>query len=240
MIQTIIASMLELSTWMKYLFPPSCIFCHASSAHHCCHACAQSLHSYSQHHCFRCGFILSESLSPGPCGHCLNKAPPQQQSQSLYVYEDAVRLAILNWKLHGQDAAIHQLLTMAQARLRQIFQPNDLLLPIPAPLTRMRQSGIHHSADLCKKISHITQCQWDWRYLRRQGQQPRQSELSGKERRLNLRRAFCLSSRPLPENIQRIWILDDVMTTGSTLHHAAKTAVKYPYDIHIFSLARVL
>jgi len=179
-------------------------------------------------------------LAPGPCGRCLAKAPPQQQSQSLYVYEDAVRQAILHWKLQAEDAAVSQLLAMAQARLTQIFHKDDLLLPVPAPLARMRKSGIHHSADLCKKICAITQSQWDWRLLRRVGEQPKQSDLSGKERRHNLRHAFALSSRELPSTVNRIWVIDDVMTTGRTLYYAAKTARKYHKEIGVFSLARVL
>jgi len=230
----------QLSTWLQWLFPPSCAFCHALSAQVCCAACAKSLHVYPHACCSRCGFLLSESLSPGPCGQCIAYAPPQQQSQSLYCYEDAVRQAILHWKLQGEDAAMAHLLQLARPRLCQLFKKDDLLLPVPAPLARMRQSGVHHSANLCQKICSFTQSQWDWRLLRRVGVQARQSELSGKERRKNLRKAFVLSDRNLPASIARIWVVDDVMTTGSTLHYAAKVARKYQKEVGVFSLARVM
>lgn len=157
----------------------------------------------------------------------------------LYVYEGAVRQAILNWKLKAENAAFAHLLSLATPRLIQQFKADDLLLPVPAPLSRMRQSGIHHSADLCRQICAITGSQWNWRYLRRVGEQPRQSTLSGKERRHNLRHAFQLSPHHSPPAAQRIWIVDDVMTTGSTLLYAAKTVCKRHPNTSVFSLAKV-
>lgn len=193
----------------------------------------------------RCGRAIPEEMVPGPCGRCLRKPPPQAQTLSLYAYQGPVRDAILTWKLEGHQAGLHWLIRAAAPRLKQIFSPNDLLLPVPMPLPRMRKSGQHHAADLCHAIGNITGSRTAWRILRRDGVQPRQSSLSASERRRNLRRAFRTEipawraeEVTFAEAEGRIWVVDDILTTGTTLACASRALRPISRPIHAFSLAR--
>jgi predicted amidophosphoribosyltransferase len=106
----------------------------------------------------------------------------------------------------------------------------------------MRKSGLHHAAGLCKIIAGISDCSWDWRMLRRVGEQARQSELSAHARRKNLRRAFR-ADQHYREGMQikgRIWVVDDILTTGTTLHCACKALRTLNRPVHAFSLARAM
>jgi predicted amidophosphoribosyltransferase len=165
---------------------------------------------------------------------------------SLFAYQGGVREALLRWKLGSDDAAIHWLLNVAENRLTELFKPEDLLLPVPMPLARMRQSGQHHAADLCRMIAQVTGSTWDWRVLRRRGMQERQSALSGVARRKNLRKSFHVD-RDYSESIGlkksmegKLWVVDDIVTTGATLHHAAKALRPLKQPVYAFSLARTL
>jgi len=40
--------------------------------------------------------------------------------------------------------------------LRTLIGAHDLLLPIPMPLSRMREHGQHHAANLCRWIARET------------------------------------------------------------------------------------
>jgi len=192
------------------------------------------------HRCKFCGKSLPADLAPGPCGGCLRKPPPQAQTVSLYGYDGPVREAILNWKLQGRDAGLLWLLGAAEKRLVQIFRPEDLLLPVPMPLNRMRKTGQHHAADLCRHIAGITGSRVEWRLLKRTGEQPRQSSLAGSKRRRNLGRAFSLSKNAWQDKeIQgRIWVIDDILTTGTTVRQACKALRPLKQPIHAFTLAR--
>ncbi|MDX8395263.1 MAG: hypothetical protein R8K22_02480 [Mariprofundaceae bacterium] len=167
-------------------------------------------------------------------------------TSSLFSYRGPVREALLAWKLGHDDAAMRWLLETAKSRLQEIFTPHDLLLPVPMPLSRMRKSGQHHTADLCKQISMLTGCRWHWQLLRRNGEQYRQSELSGRARRKNLRKAFQVNLDHLADldhsqfQKTRIWVVDDILTTGATLHHASKALCMLKQPIRAFSLARTL
>jgi len=87
----------------------------------------------------------------------------------------------------------------------------------------------------------MTESRWSWRILRRRGEQSRQSSLSGTARWRNLRKAFAVDMEewgklPTPE---RIWIVDDIHTTGATLHFASRTLKSLKRPVYALSLARV-
>jgi len=228
------------------LFPPACLFCHTPlpSGSGCCAACLADIAIWTHSICARCGCELPAAMAPGPCGHCLNKPPAQVRTHSLYRYHGPVRDAILGWKLQGHESGARWLVEQSMPSLREQLDVHTLLLPVPMPLARMRKSGQHHAANLCRWIADGTGCVWDWRLLRRIGEQARQSELSGLARRKNLRKAFALADdyRPLWQGlagqIDEIWIVDDILTTGSTLHYAARASLKLGKPVKVLSLAR--
>jgi len=225
------------------LFPPSCVFCHARVQKHgdACNDCVNSIGIWPAAHCRLCGRSLPDTLSPGPCGRCLRRKPPQLRTESLFIYKDAVRSAILDWKLRGEDGGLEWLLDAATPRLRELFSDGDVLLPVPMPLNRMRRAGRHHTADLCKALAARSAGEVNWRILRRNGLQARQSTLDGTARWKNLRKAFavCDDSHNSLSKARSIWVVDDIMTTGATLHYACKAIRKSGARACAFSLARL-
>ncbi|MDQ6954222.1 MAG: ComF family protein [Mariprofundaceae bacterium] len=228
------------------LFPTSCLFCHTVMTGHensCCSDCLKNIQTFSPYCCERCGIVMPSRLQLNLCGACLQNSPVQETTHSLYIYHGAVRNAVLAWKLQGQDAAILWLLSVASKRLRELIHPDDLLLPVPMPLSRMRKQGQHHAADLCRHIAQHAGCSWDWRVLRRNGEQARQSALSGAQRKKNLRKAFSVDTdywQQQDELAGRIWVIDDIITTGMTLHFASKALRSTGKKIHALSLTRTV
>ncbi len=227
------------------LFPPACLFCHSALEESgCCRTCLNGIRPHAAAVCERCGVMLPDDLAPGPCGRCLTSPPFQQYTVSLFRYQGPVRDAILDWKLGGDDAAVQWLLGSAMPTLRSLIQPDDLLLPVPMPLSRMRRSGQHHAANLVRMMAEGIGCRWDWKILVRIGEAERQSAISGVARRKNLRKSFAFNSDHWSEQLQssplrgRIWVVDDVLTTGATLHHASKALGAAKHPISAFSLAR--
>jgi len=184
---------------------------------------------------------MPEDIAPGPCGRCLKKSPPQAQMLSLYTYAGSVRTAILAWKLHGNDAGLEWLIQTASTKLATIFTPQDILLPVPMPISRMRKAGRHHAADLCKMICKATGSRMNYQILTRTGTQQRQSSLSRTARWNNMRKAFRVPDDYLsyPDAESRLWVVDDIRTTGATLHHACRALNPLKHPVHAFSLARI-
>jgi len=236
-----------LSKWVNtgrnVLFPPACVFCHsplAGQINNGCE-CSKTIRIWPHAHCRQCGRLLPEEMAPGPCGRCLRRPPPQRQTESLFVYQGPVRDAVLDWKLQGHDAGIDWLLDSAAPRLHELFDENSILLPIPMPLSRMRRAGRHHAADLCRAIARRSKCRMDWRILRRSGVQERQSSLSGKARWQNLRKAFAIDNDHR-DNIaapHTVWVVDDIVTTGATMHYACRALRRTGIEVRAFSLTRL-
>ena len=226
----------------KLVFPPVCLFCQSPLVvgDGCCADCLDRIHVWPRSVCRTCGDVMPAAMAPGPCGRCLQKPPEQQATYSLYEYSGPVREAVLEWKLHGREAGVRWLLAAAMPRISALIGTDDLLLPVPMPLSRMRKSGQHHAANLCRWLATTANCSWNWRLLRRIGEQPRQSALSGSARRKNLRKAFvlCNDCAPPLQDVSTIWIVDDILTTGTTLHYAARTARRLNKPVQVLSLAR--
>ncbi len=238
-------SIKALSKLQSMVFPYTCPLCATplDETEGCCSDCLQNISPIPQSTCLSCGIPLNPTLAPGPCGACLKKTLPQQQTHHLYLYQNVVRDAILAWKLQGQDMALNFLIQAATPQLKQLFSKQDILLPVPMPMYRMRRSGLHHSADLCQKIAHITGAQFNWQILRRKGVHQRQSSLHGKARQRNLHRAFQLSLSATSRldtysSKGKIWVVDDILTTGATLRHACQVAKQLKRPIFAFSFAR--
>jgi len=225
------------------LLPPTCVFCHVPVTTHqtCCADCAHTIHVWPKHVCHLCGKAMPEDIAPGPCGRCLKKSPPQARTISLYTYAGSVRTAILAWKLHGNDAGLEWLIRAASTKLATIFSPQDILLPVPMPVSRMRKAGRHHAADLCNMICKATGSRMNYRILRRTGMQQRQSSLSRTARWNNVRKAFRVTDDHLasPDVGRRLWVVDDIRTTGATLHYACRALKPLGQPMHAFSLARI-
>ena len=227
------------------LLPPACVFCQGPARQRgaACDACARRIRVWPRKSCARCGEPLPAELAPGPCGACLRKPPPFSRMESLYVYDGPVREAILNWKLAGKDAGVNWLMDAAAARLGELFAPGDVLLPVPMPLSRMRRTGLHHAANLCRAIARRTGARVETGWLRRAGDAGRQSARGRSERWRHARRAFRLADAThRVDEDSRLWVVDDIRTTGATLHWACRTLARSAAlngaDIRAFSLAR--
>lgn len=157
------------------------------------------------------------------------------------MYRGTVRDALLAWKLRGRDAPVRWLLETGRMCIERTLAPGDLLLPVPMPLSRMRRRGQHHAADLARWLAEISGARWDWRILRRQGAQQRQSSLSGGARWRNMRKAFALDATYLDKGlagVRRLWIVDDIRTTGATLYYAARSLRGLRMPVGVWTLAR--
>jgi ComF family protein len=138
-------------------------------------------------------------------------------------YRDELRRAVLQMKRAGSEplaVAIGGLLVHTlEAPLREL-QP-DVIVPIPMHWSRRFARGINGPEMLAAAMGRRLRLPVAPRALvRRRATRP-QSELLPEDRANNLRGAFRLAAQRKVRG-RRILLVDDVLTTGTTVNEAAK------------------
>lgn len=106
---------------------------------------------------------------------------------------------------------------------KKIFQTseNSFFMPLPLSNFRKRWRGFNQSTELAKILSNFFKVPLQVNNLIKIKKTQPQVELSEKEREKNIKGAFKLKNPQAVEE-KRIFLVDDVFTTGQTLEEAAR------------------
>ena len=106
----------------------------------------------------------------------------------------------------------------------------DLVVPVPLHPRRLRERGFNPAGLLARRIARARRARFDPVALERIRDTPSQTALDRAQRRRNVLGAFRADPRGrIPA---RVWLVDDVVTTGSTLT-AAATALRRAGARHV-------
>lgn len=98
---------------------------------------------------------------------------------------------------------------------------NGVLVPIPLDKKKLKIRGYNQSEELAKKLSIILKIPVELNNLIKIKHTKSQMELSGEERKKNLENAFTIKNAAELVG-KKIFLVDDVYTTGSTMEECAK------------------
>lgn len=97
----------------------------------------------------------------------------------------------------------------------------DLIIPVPLHSAKKAERGFNQSWYICKGISTITGIPTCEKGVKRIRYTQSQTQLSLNERKVNVKGAFKVKRQELIQN-KNILIVDDVITSGSTISECAK------------------
>lgn len=209
----------------------------AISHHGICSQCMKLLKP--KPYCQHCGSPLPQ-FQPH-CGICLQSEPKWQRIVQISEYKTPLANWIHRFKFREDywlDKTLARLLLLEilHQRRERYFPIPDVIMPVPLFWQRQWQRGYNQAELLARPLANWLNIPLDTQSLQRIRATPPQRELSAKARRQNLRAAFCY--QPI-KSYQRIAIVDDVVTTGSTLNaicaEMKKQGVK---EIFVWALAR--
>jgi ComF family protein len=205
------------SRLLAALWPPRCLACgeRGHAARDLCPACLDVL-PWNRVACPTCALPLP--MPAAACGACLARRPPLALVHAACVYARPLDRLLPRFKFHG-DFAAGRLLSQLMADACDDLPRPDALVAIPLHRSRLRQRGYDQALELARPLARALDLPLRPDLLvRGRGTAP-QSELSAAARRRNLRDAFAVQAgTPLPAHVV---LVDDVMTTGATLHAAA-------------------
>jgi ComF family protein len=222
---------------IQYWFiPPTCQLCgsEAQPPHDLCLPCRQDL-PYLQHGCPVCARLLPPGAH-GMCGHCQQNPPPFHYTFSLCHYRYPVDRLITNMKYHGKLPAARLLGQLMAETLQPRTAPlPQLLIPVPLYRWRMWQRGYNQATELARELGRQLNIPVETRACRRIKNTLAQSSLPARQRRSNVRNAFCLHKDIVANHVA---LVDDVMTTGHTLTELATILPEHVRIVEVWVAAR--
>ena len=208
-----------------------------SSINTFCVECLEKLPLFHGTRCPGCGGELDGIFDQ--CSQCL-KMPkrPWINAMSIMKMEGLGEKAVYNLKFSGITATARALIELAVPLLAHPdFAQADMVVPVPLHWQRLLQRSYNQSELLARLIAQNMHkpCKTPLKRIR---PTIRQATLSREERLKNLRGAFAV---PHPEIVanKKILLVDDVLTTGATLHGCSEALLQAgAANVSVFTVAR--
>jgi ComF family protein len=216
---------------LDLLYPPECALCGSglSGAHSLCSPCADSLPRLRPPFCTTCGECFDGRIDDTfDCPHCNNLQFSFEFARPV-LRRDPRALDLVHRLKYQRE--IHLARSLGSLALEALDDPrfaraiaeNWPLVPVPLHRSRARKRHFNQAHELARMIANLADlpllpC------LQRIRPTGTQTALGRKARQKNLKGAFRIRRhlfRPLPAPENGAILVDDVFTTGSTLHECA-------------------
>lgn len=190
-----------------------------------CPECRKLLAPFIGPRCPWCGLPFSGGEAASgcaavvPCGACLARRPPWRALAYHGLYKGALRDLVLRFKFGG-ELALGRLLAGWLENAAMCLPVPDALVGMPQHPVHLRRRGFNQAHELARALHAATHIPLRPDLFVRRRDSASQSSLDAQHRARNVRGAFGIAA---PVSGMRIWLVDDVMTTGSTLQEAART-----------------
>jgi ComF family protein len=212
--------------------PSQCAVCHAWPSQPLCEACVSQF-AQPVGRCQTCALPLSAGQRQ--CGVCIANPPPLDLALAAVPYAYPWSQVMVDFKFHQHTgwAASFATLMRSAPWVEPALEDADLLLPIPLSRERLASRGFNQALVLARALEPTKVLSG---VLLRIRDTPPQSALPRKDRLLSVRNAFAVDPLQVTRlQGRRVVLLDDVMTSGASLHAAAR-AVRQAGAAHITAL----
>jgi ComF family protein len=198
------------------LFSGSCYLCRGQAADILCAQCDADLPRLNGALCPRCALA-----SPGGavCGRCLTQAPQYDATIAALAYAFPADVLVHSLKFRS-ELALAALFGTLLAKKVSATERVHFLVPVPLSTRRLQARGFNQALEIARHVARATGLALSPELCERTRDTPPQLDLPMEERAKNVRGAFLCQRLLAGANVA---VLDDVMTTGTTLDEVAAT-----------------
>lgn len=233
----------RLRTIASLLYPPTCTVCSASVAasEYLCAECDAKITRIVPPFCAKCSEPFAGAISGAfTCANCAHRTLHFDAAVAAYRSRGIVRRVILDFKYGRQVHLRHPVARWLLAALdddRLRARRFNIIIPVPLHPARERQRGFNQAGLLAELLStHMSIATKP--VLERIRYTTTQTAFDRAERMENLHGAFRLRKNVDVRELH-VLLIDDVLTTGSTLSECARVLKKAgALSVHAATAAR--
>jgi len=208
------------------ILPPICIHCHTPIAAHrvLCPACWKDVDFITPPLCDRLGLPLPHADGETALSTAALRDPPIfGRARAAARFNGVMRTLIHSFKYGDRHEASDMFAQMMRAAGAGLLEDADVLMPVPLHPRKLSQRRYNQAAILAGRLSRLARLPADMTSLRRVRRTPSQVGLSEAERQSNVANAFAIAPKAEGRIAgKHILLVDDVITTGSTLSACAR------------------
>jgi len=232
-----------LQSAVSLLYPPGCTICGKSirAGEYLCDQCETKAVRIVAPFCQKCSEPFEGSITNTfACANCAHRTIYFDAAVAAYRGRGIVRQIIHEFKygrqIHLRHLVAHWLkCALDDERLRQSHF--DVIVPVPLHPARQRERGFNQASLLAELLSAQTSIPVK-PLLERTRYTTTQTALDRSERMENLHNAFRLRKNADVRGL-RVLLVDDVLTTGSTLNECARILKRASvFSVHAATAAR--
>ncbi len=200
--------------------PSQCAACGGWPAEPVCEACVDQFAQPLQR-CRTCAVPVAPGIVQ--CGACMRSPPPVDACLAAVTYAYPWSGLIVQFKFRGRAGWSRAFAGLLRSTpwVEPALEQANLVLPMPLSAQRLRSRGFNQALELARQLAPD---KTDATLLLRILDTPPQSTLPRAERLRNVRHAFAIE--PLRAGVlagARVVLVDDVMTSGASIHAVAAT-----------------
>ncbi len=107
------------------------------------------------------------------------------------------------------------------------FLDYDFVVPIPIHKAKIRERGYNQADSIAKSVAQTINCKFDNKLIKRNKYTSSQTLLNSNERRINIHGVFGEYNSDSKTRLlnKKVLIIDDVLTTGSTMNECARELI---------------
>jgi len=215
---------------LSFIFPPKCVICdeylEEENSLGFCQSCLDELPWIKPPICPACGlpYLATPEAPDHLCGDCTRNKYAFQWARASTIYRTKIRSVIHRFKFGNRPElarALVKTLFVNETVFRDVPQA-DSIVPVPLHRERLRRRGYNQALLLAKSLGNEINLPVECHNLRRIRKTIPQIGLGPSERKKNVRNAFRIK-RPERVKGKKVFLVDDVYTTGNTLNECART-----------------
>ena len=230
---------------LNLLFPPRCPECSVLVAEQgtLCAECWQRVGFLGDPLCSRCGYPFPYDMgAQALCGECIRMEPQFSMARAVCRYDATSSRLVTGLKYADKTQLVGTYgAWMARAGAELLAQA-EVIVPVPLHRWRLLTRRYNQSALLAYALGRQSGVPVLPDALVRTRYTTPQAGLTQEQRRKNVKGAFLANARKVEAlRGKKVLLVDDVMTTGSTIHACTKALLKAGTgNVYVLTLARTV